>query len=163
MAQASSLEGNDHHTMRISVIGGATCTDEETDLAEAVGRTIAQRGHELVCGGRGGVMEAACRGASDADGHTIGILPSAERTGANEFVDTAIATGLGNARNPIVVLNGEGVVAIDGGPGTLSELGHALDFGRPVAGLGTHRIAGLAGIEHVEDAAAAVQWVEGAV
>jgi uncharacterized protein (TIGR00725 family) len=149
--------------MRISVIGGATCTDAEADLAAAVGRESAERGHEVVCGGLGGVMEAACRGASEAGGHTIGVLPGENRSTANPHVETAIASGLGNARNPLVVMNGDGVVAIDGGPGTLSELGHALDFERPVAGLGTHRIDGLTGIEHVTDAVAAVEWVEAAV
>jgi uncharacterized protein (TIGR00725 family) len=146
--------------MRVSVIGGSTCTGPEADLAAEVGREVATRDHELVCGGLGGVMAAACRGASEAGGHTIGILPGEDRTDANEYVDTAIATGLGTARNVAVVLNGDGVVAVDGGPGTLSELGHALDFGRPVAGLGTHRVDGLAGIEHVESPAAALSWVE---
>ena len=149
--------------MRISVIGGGTCTDEEAAVAAAVGREIADRGHELVCGGRGGVMAAACRGAREGGGHTIGILPGDERSDANEYVETVVATGLGNARNVLVVMNGDGVVAVDGGTGTLSELGHALDLGRPVAGLGTHRVADLGGIEHVETATAAVAHVERAV
>jgi hypothetical protein len=106
-------------------------------------------------------MEAVCRGASDAGGHTIGILPGG-REGANGYVDTAIATRIGNARNPLVVLNGDAVVAVDGAAGTLSELGHALDYGRPVAGLDTHRVD-LAGIEHVDTPAAAVEHVEAAV
>ena len=149
--------------MRISVIGGGTCTDEEAEIAAAVGREIADRGHDLVCGGRGGVMAAACRGAREAGGHTLGILPGDDRSDANEDVDTVVTTGLGNARNVLVVMNGDGVVAVDGGTGTLSELGHALDLGRPVAGVGTHRVEGVGGIEHVETAAAAVAHVEGAV
>ena len=149
--------------MRISVIGGSTCTAAEADLAEAVGREIAERGHELVCGGLDGVMEEACRGATEAGGHTIGILPRERRGAANDYVKTVIVTGMGNARNVLVVMNGEGVVAIDGGTGTLSELGHALDMARPVAGLGTHQIEGVDGIEHVAEAAAAVDYVEGAV
>ena len=152
--------------MRVSVIGGSTVTDEEYERARKVGRLVGERGHELVCGGRGGVMEAACRGASEAGGHTVGILPGG-RAGANDYVDTPVATRIGNARNPLVVMNGDGVVAVDGGPGTLSEVGHALDFGRPVAGLDTHRVAGggvaEGAIEHVDSPAAAVDYVERAV
>jgi hypothetical protein len=148
---------------RVSVIGGSTVTDEEYATARTAGRLLAERGYTVVCGGRGGVMEAACRGASEQGGHTIGILPGRRRSGANQYVDTAIATGLGNARNPLVVLNGDAVVAVDGGPGTLSELGHALDFGRPVAGLGTHRIDGVDGIEHVESPTDAVAYVDDAL
>ncbi len=146
--------------MRVSVIGGSTVTDQEYDRAYEVGRLLGDAGHEVVCGGRTGVMEAACRGASETGGHTIGILPGTDRHSANRYVDTAIATGLGNARNPLVVRNGDAVIAVDGGTGTLSELGHALDFGRPVAGLGTHTIDGVAGIEHVETPADAIEYVE---
>ncbi|MEF8775859.1 MAG: TIGR00725 family protein [Haloarculaceae archaeon] len=149
--------------MYVSVIGGGTCTDEEAEVAAAVGREIADRGHDLICGGRDGVMAAACRGAHEAGGHTVGILPGPDRGEANEFVETAIATGMENARNVLVVLNGDGVVAVDGGTGTLSELGHALDLGRPVAGLGTHRVEGVPGVEHVSSAREALDYVEGAV
>lgn len=148
--------------MRVSVIGGSTVTDEEYDQARELGRVIARRGHDVVCGGRGGVMAAVCRGAQESGGQTIGILPGTDRGAANEYVDVAIATGIGNARNPLVVLNGDAVVAVDGGPGTLSELGHALDAGRRVAGLDTHRIDTLEGIEHVETPADAVEYVENA-
>jgi hypothetical protein len=146
--------------MRVSVIGGSSVTDEEYETAVAVGRELAGRGHTVVCGGLGGVMEAVCRGARGEGGHTIGIVPGEDRAAANEFVDTAIATGLGNARNVLVVLNGSGVVAVDGSTGTLSEIGHALDFGRPVAGIDTHEIEG---VEAVETPGAAVDYVERAV
>ena len=149
--------------MRVSVIGGSTVTDEEYDRARELGRLLADRGHEVVCGGRGGVMEAVCRGARERGGHTIGILPGPRREAANEYVETAIATGIGNARNPLVVLNGAAVVAVDGGSGTLSELGHALDYGRPVAGLGTHSVDGVDGIEHLDTPAEAVAYVENTV
>ena len=149
--------------LRVSVIGGSTVTDEEYRTAREVGRLLADGGHTVVCGGRGGVMAAACRGASERDGHSIGILPGTRRSGANEYVDTVVTTGLGNVRNPLVVMNGDAAIAVDGGPGTLSELGHALDFGRPIAGLGTHRVEGVDGIEHVETPAAAVEYVESAV
>jgi uncharacterized protein (TIGR00725 family) len=149
--------------MRVSVIGGSQCSDRGAELAEAVGRELAERGHELVCGGLTGVMEHACRGAREVGGHTIGILPGEDRAAANPHVETAVATGLGNARNVLVVLNGDAVIAVEGATGTLSELGHALDLGRPVAGLGTHRIKELDGIAHVDSARAAVEHVERAV
>lgn len=146
--------------MRVSVIGGATVNDQQYQQARRVGELLGERGHELVCGGRTGVMAAACAGASDAGGHTIGILPGTDRGAANEHVDTAIATGIGNARNVLVVLNGDAVIAVDGSSGTLSEIGHALDAGLPVAGLNTHRIDG---IKHVDTPEAAVEYVESAV
>jgi len=149
--------------MRVSVIGGSQCTDREARRAAAVGRELAERGHGLVCGGLGGVMEHACRGASEAGGHTIGILPGPDRGAANPHVDTAVVTGMGSARNVLVVLNGDAAIAVEGATGTLSELGHALDLGRPVAGLDTHRIDGLAGVEHVDGAQAAVEHVENAL
>lgn len=148
--------------MRVSVIGGSTVTDEQYKQARTVGSLLGERGHEVVCGGRTGVMEAACAGASAAGGHTIGILPGRRREVANDYVDTAIATDMGNARNVLVVMNGDAVIAVDGGTGTLSELGHALDMERPVAGMGTHRIATVGGIEHVETPAEAVDYVESA-
>ncbi|NEU55669.1 TIGR00725 family protein [Halorussus sp. MSC15.2] len=143
--------------MRVSVIGGGTVTDAEAETAEEVGRRLAERGHTVVCGGLGGVMEAACRGASEAEGRTIGILPGEDRAAANPHVDTAIATGLGHARNALVVMNGDAVIAIDGGVGTLSELGFAGVFDRPTAGLGTHDAPG---VEAVSSPAEAVAFVE---
>jgi len=146
--------------MRVSVIGGSTVTDEQYQQARRVGALLGERGHQLVCGGRSGVMEAACAGASDAGGHTIGILPGKRREAANEYVDTAIATGMGNARNVLVVLNGDAVIAVNGTTGTLSELGHALDMQRPVAGIATW---GLEGVEAVSTPEAAVDYVESAI
>jgi uncharacterized protein (TIGR00725 family) len=141
------------------VIGGGVIDRETADTARAVGRELANRGHTVVCGGLGGVMEAVCEGARETGGHTIGIVPGPDRAAANEYVDTAIATDLGNARNVLVVLNGDATIAIDGSTGTLSEIGHALDFGRPVAGIETHDIEG---IEAVETPVAAVDHVESA-
>ena len=146
--------------MRVAVIGGSTVTEVEYRQARRVGELLGERGHEVVCGGLGGVMEAVCAGASEAGGHTIGILPNEDRTTANDHVETTIVTGMGNARNVLVVLNGDAVIAVDGSTGTLSELGHALDMDRPVAGIGTHT---LEGINHVETAAEAVGYVESAV
>ncbi|MCY4729481.1 TIGR00725 family protein [Natronomonas gomsonensis] len=145
--------------MRVSVIGGSSIDTETYEQAREVGRLLGERGHTVVCGGLGGVMEAACRGAREHDADTIGILPSEDREAANEWVTTPIATGLGHARNPLVAMNGESVVAIDGAAGTLSELGHALVFDRPIAGLDTHAID-LVGFEAVESPEAAVDYVE---
>jgi len=146
--------------MRVSVVGGGRVTEGEYEQARDVGRLLAERGHTVVCGGRTGVMEAACRGAREVEGETIGILPGEDRRAANEYVTTPIATGLGNARNVLVVLNGDAAIAIDGSTGTLSEIAHALDTGRPVAGLGTHEVAG---VEAVESASEAVEYVEAEV
>jgi uncharacterized protein (TIGR00725 family) len=123
--------------MYLAVIGSATCSQEVAALAEAVGREIARAGAVLVCGGRGGVMEAACRGAKAEGGTTVGILPGLDRREANPYVDIPIVTGLGEARNAVVVRTADAVVAVSGGFGTLSEIGLALKMGRPVVGLGT--------------------------
>jgi uncharacterized protein (TIGR00725 family) len=143
--------------MRVSVIGGNSVDESTAEQARAVGRLLAARGHVVVCGGLGGVMEAACAGASAAGGETVGILPTTDRDDANEYVDTAVATGLGHARNALVVMNGDAVVAVDGGAGTLSELGFAGAFDRPVAGIGTHDAPG---VEAVDSPEAAVDYVE---
>ena len=127
--------------MMISVVGGDRASAEALALAEGVGRELADRGCTLVCGGRGGVMEAACRGARSKGGHTIGVLPTADRTGMNSHVEFPIVTGLGYARNSIVVLSGDAIIAIDGSYGTLSEIAHALSYGKPVVLLRSWTIA----------------------
>jgi uncharacterized protein (TIGR00725 family) len=126
-----------HQRIFISVIGGSDCPPPVARLAEEVGREIARRGAVLVCGGLGGVMEAACKGASSEGGLTIGILPGDDRQIANPYVAIPIVTGLGYARNVAVVKSGQAVIAIDGSYGTLSEIGHARQSGLPVIGLGT--------------------------
>src|SRR3990170_6631897 len=125
--------------MMISVIGGESAPAEALAAAEQVGRELARRGVTVVCGGGGGVMEAACRGARSAGGHTIGILPgrSARETPPNQYVEFAVFTGLGYARNAVVVLSGEAVIAIDGAYGTLSEIAYALIHDVPLVGLDT--------------------------
>ena len=148
--------------MRVSVIGGSSVGEETYETAREVGQLLGARGHTVVCGGRGGVMEAACRGARERDAETIGILPGERRSVANDWVTTSVVTGMGNARNLMVVLNGDAVIAIDGAAGTLSELGHALALGRPVAGLDTHDID-LDGFRAVDTPRAAVDYVESAV
>lgn len=126
----------------IGVIGESQFSDPANEaLAEAIGRLIAAGGDVLICGGLSGVMEAACRGAKSAGGITIGVLPGSDRGQANRYVDYAVATGMGESRNVVVVLTADALVAIGGGFGTLSEIGHALRAGKPVIGLGTWQAA----------------------
>jgi uncharacterized protein (TIGR00725 family) len=121
----------------IAVCGADEASARELALAEELGRAVAGAGQALICGGRGGIMEAACRGAKEAGGTTVGILPGYDRRAANAWVDHVICTGLGEARNAVVVASGEVVIAVGGGYGTLSEIGLALKMGRTVISLGS--------------------------
>ena len=121
----------------VAVIGGSQCSSSEAKAAEAIGRELAQRGVIVICGGMGGVMEAACRGASDAGGITVGILPGESRQAANPHVQIPIVTGIGYARNVAVVKSAQAVIAVGGSYGTLSEISHALQSDIPVIGLNT--------------------------
>jgi uncharacterized protein (TIGR00725 family) len=121
----------------IAVVGPSAGTPAELAIGEAVGRGIAEAGGVLVCGGMGGVMEAAAGGCADAGGRSVGILPSDSRLDANPYVTIAVATGLGEARNAIVVRTADAVIAVHGEFGTLSEIALALKMGKPVVGLGT--------------------------
>jgi uncharacterized protein (TIGR00725 family) len=120
-----------------------------------VGRLVAERGAVLVCGGLGGTMEAACRGAKQAGGTTVGILPGSDRSAANDFVDVAVPTGLGEARNALVVHAADVLIAVGGGYGTLSEIALALRAGKTVVGLGTWQIEGVVSVDGPEAAVAA--------
>jgi len=121
----------------IAVIGGGEVSPEIAEVAEEVGREIARHSAALVCGGLGGVMEAACRGADSEGGLTIGILPGEDHRAANPYVHIPIVTSIGYARNVAVVKTARAVIAIDGSYGTLTEIGYALQSGLPVIGLGT--------------------------
>lgn len=121
----------------IAVIGGSSASNREIKTAEDVGRELAKRDAILVCGGLGGVMEAACRGATSEGGITIGILPGEKRNDANQYVQIPIVTGIGYARNVAVVKSAQAVIAIGGSYGTLSEIGHAIQSGIPVIGIDT--------------------------
>ncbi|MHB8104954.1 MAG: TIGR00725 family protein [Dehalococcoidales bacterium] len=121
----------------IGVIGGSEVSEEVYRLAEEVGREIARRKAALVCGGMAGVMEAACKGAIEEKGLTIGILPGDSRAQANPYVQIPIVTGIGYARNVAVVKTAQAIIAIDGSHGTLTEIGYALQAGIPVIGLNT--------------------------
>jgi uncharacterized protein (TIGR00725 family) len=122
---------------RIGVMGPGSCAPEIYELAYRVGFGIACKGAILICGGRGGVMEAAAKGAREAGGLTIGILPGPDASEANPYIEIPIVTDLGNARNVINVLTSESIIAIDGAYGTLSEIALALKCGTPVVGLHT--------------------------
>ncbi|MGP0044414.1 MAG: TIGR00725 family protein, partial [Syntrophobacteraceae bacterium] len=119
----------------IGVVGPGTSQPELTELAEEVGREIARKGAVLVCGGLGGVMAEAARGAKEIGGVTLGILPGSETSDANEFIDFPIATNMGHARNSIIVHTADVLIAIGGGYGTLSEIALALKIGKAVVAL----------------------------
>ncbi len=127
--------------MIIAVIGGGKCPKNIARLAEEVGRELAEHGATLICGGLGGVMEAACKGAKEAGGQTIGILPGNGSANANPYVEIPIVTGMGEMRNVIIVKSAQAVIAIDGEFGTLSEIGHALKNRVPVIGLNTWELS----------------------
>lgn len=120
----------------IGVIGAADVFESQAQTAFAVGKEVARAGFGLVCGGLGGVMEWACKGAKEAGGVTVGILPSGRRSDANPYVDIAIVTAMGHARNVIIVQSAQVVIALPGGAGTLSEIALAMKVGTPVVALG---------------------------
>ncbi len=144
----------------IAVIGGSTCTPEETVVAEETGRLLAHHGAVLVCGGLGGVMEAAAKGARANGGTTVGILPGADPRAANAYIDIPLATGLGEMRNFLIVRTAHALIAIGGGVGTLSEIVLAQRIGKPVVGL-HDSFRTTVDIPRVESAAEAVQWALG--
>jgi uncharacterized protein (TIGR00725 family) len=121
--------------LMITVIGAGDAPAEVCAMAREVGRGIAAHGAVLVNGGRGGVMRAAAEGAASAGGHTIGIIPGYDRAGANEFIEFVIATGMGEARNAIIVASSDAVIAMAGEGGTLAEIGFAKKFARPIVAL----------------------------
>ncbi len=141
----------------VSVVGSGTASGDLYEKARQVGRLVAERGGTLVCGGHSGVMEAAARGATEAGGTAIGILPDEDRTRANEYLSYSIATGTGHARNLAVVCSGDVVIAVGGEYGTLSEIGLARKVGRPVVALDSWELG-----EHVSVASSSREAVEAA-
>jgi uncharacterized protein (TIGR00725 family) len=125
----------------IAVIGANDPSADEAAMAEEVGKEIARRGAVLVCGGMGGIMEAACRGADSEGGLTIGILPGESPLAANPYVQIPITTGIGYARNAIVAKSARAVIAVGGKYGTLSEIAYALQSNIPIIGLNTWEIS----------------------
>lgn len=142
---------------RISVIGAGICDNQLGKLAEDVGRKIAESGSILICGGLGGVMEYAAKGAKSARGQTIGILPTYNPDDANSNIDIPIVTGLGHARNIIVVGSADAVIAVGGEFGTLSEIAFALKLGKPVIALQSWDLKDKGNIQIVNTAEEAVQ------
>ena len=141
----------------VAVVGSGEASGELYEKAREVGRLIANRGGTVVCGGRSGVMEAAARGATEAGGTAIGILPDEDREKANDYVSYSVATGTGHARNLAVVCSGDVVIAVGGEYGTLSEIGLALKVGRPVVALESWDLG-----EHVAVASSPHEAVEAA-
>lgn len=123
--------------MNISVIGAGSPTKDGYRLAENIGRRVAERGAVLICGGLGGIMEAAAKGARSAGGITAGILPGCYAGDANPYITVPIVTGMADARNVIVVRSADIVIAVEGKYGTLSEVAIALKIGKPVIGINT--------------------------
>jgi uncharacterized protein (TIGR00725 family) len=137
--------------MQVAVIGGAKCSDDVRKMAYELGKKLAERGHTLVCGGLGGVMEAVCSGASDGGGAAVGILPG-EKDEANPWVSIAIATGMGHARNVVIVKSADAVIALPGEYGTLSEMALALKMGKKVISLHAWAIQGVVTAKTAEEA-----------
>ena len=143
---------------QIAVIGGGASRAEELRAAEAVGRELGRAGAGLVCGGLGGVMAAACRGAFAEGGLTIGLLPGEDRSAANPWVVAALPTGLGHLRNFLVVQAADAVVALPGASGTLSEAAMARTLGRPLVVLGASPAAEIPGAIPATDPESAVSF-----
>lgn len=138
--------------IRIGVIGGASPDPEYRQIAHDVGKEIAKKEAILVCGGLGGVMEAAARGAKKSGGLTIGILPGNSPRDANIHIDIPIATGLGYSRNSLVAMNADVLIAVDGQYGTLTEIAYGNIYGKKVIGIGTWDIQGVVKADTAEQA-----------
>ena len=136
----------------IAVIGGRRTEKSLLKEAEETGRLIAGKGAVLVCGGLGGVMEAASRGAKAGGGLTVGILPQNDSKEANQFIDIPVVTGLGIGRNVIIARTADALIAVGGEYGTLSEIAFALQMGKPVVGIKTWDIKGIIAVENAADA-----------
>ena len=141
----------------VAVVGGSSCTAAEAQLAEELGRRLAEGGAIVLCGGLTGVMESVARGVRHVGGLTIGILPGPDASEANPFIDIPLATGMGEMRNALIVRAAGAVVAVRGGHGTLSEVALALRIGTPVAGL-QDRFADAVEMPRMETPAAASAW-----
>ncbi len=141
----------------VSVIGGRTCTPEVEQIAQNLGKKLAKVADILVSGGLSGVMEAVCTGFKAEGGLTIGIIPSYNKADANKFVDIAIPTGLGLARNVLVVKAADVVIALPGRAGTLSEIAYCIQFGIPVITLGSWDIPGVIKLDTIEEVVAKVK------
>jgi uncharacterized protein (TIGR00725 family) len=149
------------HRIVIGVMGPAACDPETAEIARAVGRMVADRGAALLCGGRGGVMEAAAQGTREGGGLTIGILPGVNQRDSppNPYIDVALFTGLGEGRNWVNVCACDAMIAIGGGFGTLSEIALALKAGKPVVLIGSWRFEIEGVVPNVQRASSAAEAV----
>jgi len=139
-------------TKYVGIIGAGECAESTYKMAQSLGFEIGRRDWILVCGGLGGVMEAAAKGCSEAGGTTVGILPGSERDSANPYIRIALPTALGEGRNLLVVRTSDVLVSIAGGYGTLSEIALALKVGKPVIGLETwEHIQGIQYVSHLDE------------
>jgi len=160
--------------MNVAVVGGHACSRKAYRIAQEAGRRIAQEGWVLVCGGGPGVMEAACRGAKEAGGFTVGILPGFDHGEANRFLDVSLPTGLGYARNILIVRAADAIIAIDGEYGTLSEIAfafsaeggsaHIKNSGggndpKPIVGIHTWKIRGLKQVASAQQAVSHIKTI----
>jgi len=157
------MQGRPHRPIRIAVIGARQTSAHLAEAAEAIGREVARRGGVLLCGGMTGVMEAAARGAAAAGGTVVGILPTDTAEEGNPYLTIPLPTGMGEARNVILVRSAEAIIAVGGAYGTLSEIGHALNLGVPVIGLETWNVTreGVTEpdpVRRAKDALEAVEW-----
>jgi uncharacterized protein (TIGR00725 family) len=143
----------------VAVIGGSEASPAEIEAAAEVGRLVAKKGWALATGGLTGVMEAASRGASEAGGLVIGIVPQKEPSAANRYVELAIATGMGHARNAIIVNTAAALIAVGGKYGTLSEVALALADGKPVFGIGSWEIEGVVRVAGAREAVEALSRI----
>ena len=144
----------------VGVIGGHTCNKKIAKLAEEIGKEVAKLGGILVCGGLGGVMEAAAKGAKQNGGVTVGILPTENKNDANQYIDIPIATGLGNARNTLVTTAADIIVALEGEYGTLSEIAFASVLGKKVINLSNWDIPGTIKVDTIEQAVNQIKIVK---
>jgi len=149
--------------MNVAVVGGCKCSRKIYKIAQRLGQLIALEGWVLICGGGSGVMEAACKGVKEKGGLTVGILPSFDAREANPYLDIKIPTGLGYARNILVVRAAEAIVAIDGRYGTLSEIAFALNEGKRVYGIETWDIKGTIKVKSPQEAIERIKRFMGTV
>jgi hypothetical protein len=147
--------------VNIGVIGGSACTSSCARIAYTLGKLIAREGWILICGGRGGVMRAAAKGASEHKGIVVGILPGVNKQEANPYVNVAIPTGIGYVRNFLIVRSSDYLIALEGKYGTLSEISFAFNDNKKVVGINTWKIPGIVPVATAQAAMAKIKsWIK---
>ncbi len=143
--------------MNIAVVGGHRCSKKNYEIGQKIGELIAKEGWILLSGGGPGIMKASCQGAKKAGGLTVGILPSYDGKEANKFIDVKLTTGLGYARNVLIIRSADAIIAVDGEYGTLSEIAFAFNEPKPIIGINTWKIKGL---KQVKTPKAAINYIK---